>query len=269
MIIQILLGLMFAFSISWAGWQTQALTKRGMWTASLIGGLIFAFGYLPWSILILAFFISSSLLSRIPGKDPDGSDSKGAKLGPRDWTQVLANGGWGAVLVLIPFFQPRQTWAFIAYAGAMAAITADTWATEIGKLSRQKPRIITTGRLVEPGTSGGITTAGSLSSLAGSTFVAFLSLLISPLVQSWMDMIIITIAGMLGSVFDSLLGASIQVMYACPRCKTETEQHPLHNCQTPTTYSRGWRWLNNDGVNFLSSVLGSLISLTFWLLSSP
>ena len=48
---------------------------------------------------------------------------------------------------------------------------------------------------------------------------------------------------------DSLLGATVQVIYTCPACGKETERHPLHACGTQTVYKRGWRWMNNDAVN--------------------
>src|SRR5438093_5230732 len=47
-------------------------------------------------------------------------------------------------------------------AGALAAAAADTWATEIGAFSPFAPRLITSGRQVPRGTSGGITVLGSL-----------------------------------------------------------------------------------------------------------
>jgi len=66
-----------------------------------------------------------------------------------------------------------------------------------------------------------------------------------------------TVAGLLGSLFDSYLGASIQAIYYCPACDKETEQHPFHQCDVKTHQIRGYHWLNNDMVNFLASLFGS------------
>ena len=66
-------------------------------------------------------------------------------------------------------------------------------------------------------------------------------------------------SGLAGSLVDSLLGASVQAIYFCPACAKETEK-TTHGCGTPTQHRRGWRWLNNDAVNFVSSLIGALVA---------
>ncbi len=70
-------------------------------------------------------------------------------------------------------------------------------------------------------------------------------------------------AGLLGALFDSLLGATVQAIYYCPACEKETERHPVHLCNTETRYSRGWQWLTNDLVNFACAGFGVVIALLF------
>ena len=52
--------------------------------------------------------------------------------------------------------------------------------------------------------------------------------------------------------------------FSCDGCGKETERHPLHTCGAPTRHRRGWRWLNNDWVNFLSSVGGAGAAVLMW-----
>jgi uncharacterized membrane protein len=146
----------------------------------------------------------------------------------------------------------------------MAAVNADTWATELGVLSSHPPRLITTGRQVEVGASGGVTWLGTVASLDGAAFIGLLGgmgMLI--LGQSWAAAGVLLLAavagGMAGSLFDSFLGATVQAIYWCGACQKETERK-MHRCGTRTSLLRGWPWLGNDLVNFFASVLGALVA---------
>ena len=136
-------------------------------------------------------------------------------------------------------------------------MNADTWATELGVLSSTAPVLITTGKKVAAGTSGGVSLRGSAAALGGAALIAALAALLA---GSWQILLLAALAGLLGSFFDSLLGASVQAIYYCPKCKKETERHPLHSCGIPTTLRRGWPWLDNDWVNFLSALAGALLA---------
>lgn len=140
-------------------------------------------------------------------------------------------------------------------------LIADTWATELGVLSRSLPRLITNGKVVERGTSGGISGLGSLAALAGALLIAFLAVILTPPENSLSFLLAAGLGGLAGSLFDSLLGATIQAIYYCQVCSKETEQHPYHSCGNATTLIRGKIWMNNDWVNFACSVVGALTTL--------
>jgi uncharacterized membrane protein len=69
-----------------------------------------------------------------------------------------------------------------------------------------------------------------------------------------------------GSLFDSLLGATVQAIYFCPKDQKETERQPLHTCGTETVHLRGWEWLNNDWVNFGCGAMGAVLAVGMFLL---
>lgn len=218
-------------------------------------------GVVPGVLLIL-FFVSSSLLSRVGGGRKRALHAKFAKGGRRDHWQVLANGLTAAILSVLYGTSADPLW-LAGIAGALAASNSDTWSTELGVLSRTSPRLITTWAIVAPGTSGGITTLGTLAAMAGSALIGVVGGLMSAnvlLISS------ASYAGLIGAMFDSLLGASVQAIYHCPACDHETERHPVHHCGTETKHVRGWRWLNNDGVNFAASLLGAAAAMGIWAL---
>lgn len=160
------------------------LTGRGAAAALAVGvATIYGFGWRGLAML-LAFFISGSLLTRGAGKR-------------RDARQVIANGGVAALAAL------AGSWP--SFAGALAAANADTWATEIGSHSPAPPRLITTGARVPAGSDGGMTLLGTAGGIAGAAFVAALSRLMGQ-----RNALIIGGAGVLAMLVDSLVGATLQ-----------------------------------------------------------
>ncbi len=264
---QILFGFLAGLLISLIAWKLGSLSKSGAWAAALSGGVIFGLGSLPWAAILLTFFISSSVLSKTFKSRKATMNEKFAKGSQRDAQQVLANGGLGMLLALFTVLLPEHRLAlWVAYLGAMAAVNADTWATELGVLNPNPPRLITTGQVVEAGTSGGISSMGTLATLGGAALIGLVGAAFSLRGDAPALWLAATLGGVSGSLFDSLLGATVQAIYHCPTCNKETERHPSHGCETQTTQIRGWRWLNNDLVNFLASVVGGGTALGAWLL---
>jgi uncharacterized protein (TIGR00297 family) len=261
---QLFLGFILSALIGFLAWRAKALTPSGASAAALTGGLIFGLGGLSWAILLLAFFVSSSGLSRAFARRKAAMNEKFAKGSQRDLGQVLANGGLGAILSLVHGLFPDQAWPWIAFAGAMAAVNADTWATELGVLSVSPPRLITNGKVVEQGTSGGISLLGTFAALGGAALIGGCAALAAG--GSPAHIGIIALGGLVGSLFDSLLGATIQAIYFCPACQKETERHPIHTCGAPTAQRRGWTWMDNDWVNFACSLAGAAVALGLWVL---
>jgi uncharacterized protein (TIGR00297 family) len=265
---QIMIGVLLAILIAVLAWRAGSLSGSGAWAAMLTGGLIFGLGGLPWAILLLTFFITSSALSRAFRNRKASLAEKFSKGGRRDWGQVLANGALGTVLVIGYSIPPHHEWLWLAFTGAMAAVNADTWSTELGVLSLIPPRLITTGQRVERGTSGGITFTGTLAAFGGAALIGVASIIFTAS-QDWLSRLsIIILGGLVGSLFDSVLGATVQAIYWCPTCNKETERHPTHTCGSPTSQVRGWSWINNDMVNFACSMMGAIVAAGLWLLLS-
>ncbi|MBI5943554.1 MAG: DUF92 domain-containing protein [Chloroflexi bacterium] len=257
---QLLIGFILAIIIAFLAYKARSLNQSGAVAAAFTGTIIFGIGGWEWAILLLTFFITSSALSRAFKKRKQGLDEKFSKGHERDAGQVFGNGGVATLFAALHFFYPESTLPWLGFAAALAAVNADTWATELGVLNPHPPRIITNlKKIVEKGTSGGISLIGTLASLTGSALIAFLA---SLLTDNWSLFPLITFCGLAGSLFDSFLGATVQAMYFCPKDNKETEKHPLHSCGTPTTLIRGWQWLDNDLVNFACGAFGVIIAFS-------
>ena len=259
---QLICGIILAIIISYLAYRAHSLNKSGALTATLIGTVIFGIGGWQWAILLLTFFITSSALSRAFRNRKQALREKYSKGHERDAGQVLGNGAMAALFAGFHAFYPESMIPWIGFAASLAAVNADTWATELGVLNPTPPHLITDLRKrVEKGTSGGISLWGTGASLLGSSVIALLAVLLSPTgTLTTAHWLLITFAGLAGSLFDSFLGATVQAMYYCPTDKKETEKHPLHTCGTETVHIRGWKWLNNDWVNFACGAFGALVA---------
>lgn len=237
-----LLAAALSSGVGAAAYWRKALTVDGALAAAVVGAVVFARGGPRAALALIAFFVSSSALSRV-GQDRKRSaelaQSKGAQ---RDAWQVLANGGVATVAIAAK----REP----AFVGALAAAAADTWATELGMLARGEPRLITTLEPVAPGTSGGVTLQGLAASAAGALVVGIAAGRVRRAV----------IAGLAGSLADSLLGATVQSAYACQVCGATVEE-PIHRaCGAAATKRKGLTWANNDSVNAAATAAGALIA---------
>ena len=261
---QLLYGFLLALLIAFLAYRAHSLDKSGAIAAVLVGTIIFGVGGWQWAILLLTFFITSSGLSRAFKKRKQGLDEKYSKGHERDAWQVFGNGGVATLFALLHGVVPEALWPWLGFAAALAAVNADTWATELGVLNPGSPRMITNLRkVVEKGTSGGVSLVGTLAALAGSALVATFAVLFpsTGLTLTTGHWLLITASGLAGSLFDSLLGATVQAIYFCPKDQKETERHPLHTCGTETVRVRGWEWLTNDWVNFACGAMGALLAV--------
>ena len=256
--------------------RVRALTRGGGVAAFVVGALTFAAGTIGTALLLLAFFISSVALSRA-GKARKRALVDIGKGGARDAWQVLANGGVATACivawVLLDHSRAASAW-FVAFAGAYAAATSDTWGTEIGTLAAKPPRSILTGKPLATGLSGGVSSPGTAAEVAGAVLIAFLTppALLLALPGSGVTLHALTAlllpvfaGGFGGATIDSLLGATLQDRRWCTACRRECEV-AVHGCGTTTERRRGFAWLTNDGVNLGATLSGALIAAGAWTL---
>ncbi|MCL4559223.1 MAG: YbhB/YbcL family Raf kinase inhibitor-like protein [Chloroflexi bacterium] len=262
----LLIGFLLALIISLLAYAAGALSRGGALAALVVGTIVFGLGGLPAAILLLAFFISSSLLSRLFSRRKDTLAEKYSKTPRRDALQVAANGGPATLFIMLQSLFPGQLWPWLGFAASLAAVNADTWATELGVLSPAAPRLITTGRQVERGDSGGVTLTGTLAALAGALLIPVLAVFNGGQASNTiLAVILLSLCGLVGSLVDSLLGATFQAIYTCPVCQKETERHPRHTCGALTTLKRGLPWMNNDLVNLSCALSGAGLAIVLWL----
>jgi uncharacterized protein (TIGR00297 family) len=254
-------GLVAASIIALLAWRARSLTASGAIAAALVGTASVAAGW-GWGALLVGYFVASTLLSRLGAEGKARRTSAVVeKGGARDAVQVLANGGLFAALACVSSAAPL---AGAAAAGALAAATADTWATEVGTLLNATPRSVRTGRVVPPGTSGGMSLPGTLA-LAGGALAIAICARASGLEAATLAVVA---GGVTGAMADTLLGATVQARRWCSRCERATERR-VHDCGTATTRAGGLAWLDNDAVNFGATAVGAGVAALVAAATAP
>lgn len=238
-----------------AAWSALWLTVSGAASTFVVGLVVFGLGGGRFMVPLLIFFVSSSLLSRLARtRKPPGTTQNSA----RDAGQVWANGG-AATAIVLAFAAVAHRWPIDAtryllmlYLAALATVNSDTWATEIGSLSRRAPRLVGNWRVVAPGTSGAVSALGIAAALCGAAVIPLSMLSLWRL--SWAEFAAVAWAGFLGGLADSVFGAGLQAQYLDDRTG-DLRDAPGEYDRGPV---RGLSWVNNDVVNLFASLCGVL-----------
>lgn len=167
----------------------------------------------------------------------------------------------GYLHYLVCFYYFSFSLFFIAFTITIASANSDTWASEIGSLSKRRPLSIKHFKQVEPGTSGAMSFLGTFAAIMGSFSIAIIAMLSYSL--SFSTLFIIFVFGFLGNILDTLLGAFIQVTYRCPSCEMVVESK--WHCNRKTVHMSGNTIVNNDLVNLSSCALASILGVLFFV----
>jgi uncharacterized protein (TIGR00297 family) len=250
-----LLGAILAALITALARRMNALSESGQWAAFGCGVASAAAGW-PWALLLVSYFVAATAITAV------GADRKAAltasslpQVPQRTAMQVLANGAVFSLLALASRGRPESVIG-VGAVGALAAASADTWATETGTLWGGTPRSILGGGVVARGMSGGITAVGIAGGVIGACIVALLGAWYASVAAGHAYVIGVAGGGLAGTIADSLLGAAVQGKRWCERCSEWTERR-VHPCGYRTVHRRGFRWMTNDAVNLAASVVGA------------
>ena len=243
----------------------RAIDARAFLASSIVGFAVIFGGGAQWFVVVAVFFILgvAFTLYKYGYKKTIGSAQD--KGGARNWPHILANGGMASLVAVYNFFYPAPILAAL-FLGAVSASAADTVATELGLLSKSKPRLITApARTVPPGTSGGVSPLGFMGAILGSVVIGVMAVLLGIGGNPWELLGACTAGGVFGAVVDSFLGATVQRRGYCVVCMKPTEA--LKHCGEPTKPTSGWAYIENNLVNVMATVAGSVGALGVYLLA--
>ena len=276
MAVPLLLGFVAATIIAFAAWRLHALDRGGALASALAGTLIFGFGGIGPSAALIVFFITGSVLSSLPtgSRQPRRRNKNEPLLRKeeiaggyaRNWRQVAANGGVPLATIVAAHFLPYHSAPFLhAFYGAIAAMCADSWGTEIGTRFGRSTHDVLTGTELPMGPSGGISFRGMVGSFGGAAAVALTAGWANPL--NIIAVCAIVLAGSLGAISDSIIGSSLQAKFHYIGETIFFETLAVDKNGRQTILASGYKKVTNNTVNFAASIIGALIIVI--LLDAP
>ncbi|TYZ57383.1 hypothetical protein PybrP1_004615 [[Pythium] brassicae (nom. inval.)] len=258
--------------LSRRGIRKQSLNVSGALAAFVVALFSISSGY-RFGVLLLGFYFSGSRLTKVRAAAKQKLDANYKVGGQRSARQVLAVSVVGtgiAVYYVVTFGDldaridfaaaPLRSFLLASYIGHYACCAADTWASELGVLSAISPRMITTFRVVPAGTNGAVSALGLVVSALGGAFVGGLYWAVSLLSGTAQVQVVLlgTTTGLLGSLLDSLLGATLQATWFDAERRMICEER--HHASSAATHVSGADVLTNEQVNAISVVATTLAS---------
>lgn len=271
---QVFFSLPFAFwalvlimlVVSGASYRSKQLTAGGAVAAFLVGFIptyVLGFGALA---TLLLFFIAAGVLGKIAKRINTFDVMKiHKKGGTRDAVQVYANGFMALLAGLLYALNPSMPF-LVMFGSAVGEAASDTFASEVGILSKTKPVSIITGRPMTPGLSGAVSPLGLASGLLGAVLIGLCFwgcfLPISPKSAAYAS--VVALSSFFGCLIDSVLGATLQAHYYDEVNDRITERSEVDGRTLPL--ERGIRWIDNDMVNFISNVIAAVFGMSMSIL---
>jgi uncharacterized protein (TIGR00297 family) len=206
-------GVAVTVLLGYVSFALRTASVAGMLTGVLLALVTTVLGGFGWFAILISFFGLGALSTKFRyeekadrgvAEDNDGARGTGNVLGNSAVAMVAVVGyaaGHSDLLGVSP-----TLFAF-AFAGSLATATSDTLSSEIGGLY-DRPRLVTSFEVVDPGTDGAVTWQGELAGLAGSAFVAGVAVV--GLGLGWPGAAVVVLAGFVGVTVDSLLGATLE-----------------------------------------------------------
>lgn len=239
----------------------KVMTYYGALLGALTGACFYYFTGVYGLIFVLGLYIVL-LVVHVIRKKKQIKDDVTKKIGPKDVIQVLANGSISIIYLLLGQFLSEKMFIVMAFIIMLSGF-ADSIASDIGSMSKGQAFDLFKGKKTQMGLSGGITLLGTVSMILFTGVFAYLITLINGI--SYIYSFIIFGFVVFAQIVDTMLGSLFQAKYKCSDCGILLEKEIHHD--KPTILVSGFKWMNNDLVNLISSVAVGLLSLTLLVIS--
>ncbi|MEL6624593.1 MAG: DUF92 domain-containing protein [Bacteroidota bacterium] len=220
--------------LSWASGKIDVI---GAMAGGVIASGLFLGGGFPLLGLLFVFFVMGTVASSWKKGEKKQEGLLQENEGKRSINNALANGGVAGLLGFLAWSFPTQAPLLqIMAAATLAAATSDTLASELGNVYGKRYLHVLTGQPEQRGRDGAISWEGTFAGFVGSVIIGLLFFMGTH--ATWIGMLGVVLAGVVGNYADSVLGATLQ-------------RSGL---------------MDNDTVNFFNTILAALFAGGFYML---
>ncbi|CAH9147621.1 unnamed protein product [Cuscuta epithymum] len=214
------------------------LSFSGIVAAFMLGVLTWrAFG--PSGFLLLAtYFVIGTGVTKVKMAEKEAEGVAEKRKGRRGPGSVIGSSAAGCICSFLTINRIggdvfSRLWD-LGFVASFCTKLSDTVSSEIGKAYGKTTYLIPTLRVVPRGTEGGISVEGTFAGLLASVILASVSCIMGQIDKA--EAVICVVASQIANLIESLVGATLQ----------EKE---------------GFRWLNNDAVNIINIIMGSIFAI--------
>lgn len=245
--------IVFSALILYLAYQKESISLNGAIAAILVAQSLFVFSGINVYISLILFFILGTIVSKINNYNKKDYKTKMMKFHARDWKQVFANSLPAVILAWISYFDPDPKYTLLSIA-VFAAANADTFSSELGKLSEFRVFNILNGKTLPKGLSGGVSIPGLFAGFLGSALISLLA--ISQF--GFKGFLISFTLGCLGTIIDSILGLLFQKKYL--GTDGELQDFPMIEEDKPV---KGLSFVDNNLINLITITIVPILGLLF------
>lgn len=205
----LLVSVLALAGLSILAYALRALDFLGAVASFMLGVMIATLGGLSWIFLMVLFTALSLVATRMGRSRKRALGIEESKTGERGVANVMGNGAAAGLVVLAGQMDGIPTQAvLLAFTTAVAAVCADTLASEVGGLAARSRSILPPFRMAVPGQNGAVSWAGQFAALFGALAISIAAVYVLgvPRHLVWIP----ALGGWIGCQVDSLLGATLE-----------------------------------------------------------
>ncbi|MEA1993904.1 MAG: DUF92 domain-containing protein [Euryarchaeota archaeon] len=234
--LEVVIAFVVCSVIGLPSYQKNVVDLSGLLSGYAVGMGILLFTDLRWFAIIFAFFFLSGAATKYKYEQKKKKGVAQGKKGARGYLNVFGNGLVALIFAMVEGMVGGEIF-LVGFLAAVASTSADTAGGEIGRLSKHRPRVITTLKKVPTGAEGAVSLLGEAAEFFIAFFIGILAFAMG--LGDGYTVVIASMAGFIGANIDSVLGATVET---------------------------NAKWWGNNCTNFFSSLLGALAGIGVYYL---